>query len=490
MPTLGVSSPAGATERAGGSVWPAGASCLAVLDRTARPLALPLANVLDVWYNNVVNVKQINEALWRGAVDVPEVFPHLDQLAALPFVFRMGFGLDELPEEPGLLLIRGARQYGKSTWLEGQIRATVQSQGPGTALYLNGDELPDAGALVEAIRTLLPLFVSGGRVKRLFIDEITAIKDWQRGLKRLLDAGELRQVLVVTTGSKAADLRHGSERLPGRKGRLSRTEYLFTPVSYAEFRRVCGERLGDDTLASYLLSGGSPIACGEIAASGRLLPEYVPEIVRDWVLGEFAASGRQRAPLLAVMQCLLSHGGAPLGQAKLAREAGLANNTVAAGYLDLLADLLCIAQAYAWDESHGVPLPRKPSKVHFINLLAAAAWHPARLRSVADFTALPEGEQGIWIEWLVAQELWRRAAIRGDFSPDTMAYWRSKEHELDFVLAPDSFLEVKRGQVTPLEFSWFPRCFAKGHLTVVSASRFETEQIRSVTLEHFLLEGT
>src|SRR5207249_9932670 len=105
-------------------------------------------------------------------------------------------------------------------------------------------------------------------VRRLFIDEITAVDDWESGLKRVLDRGELRRVLVVTTGSRASDLRHGSERLPGRKGKLARTSYIFPPVSYAEFLRSGGERLGPRALPSYLLSGGSPVACGELIRAG------------------------------------------------------------------------------------------------------------------------------------------------------------------------------------------------------------------------------
>jgi DNA-directed RNA polymerase specialized sigma24 family protein len=56
-------------------------------------------------------------------------------------------------------------------------------------------------------------------------------------------------------------------------------------------------------LGAYLLSGGSPVACAELAASRRL-PEYVLELTRDWVLGEFAASGRPRSSLLGIMECL------------------------------------------------------------------------------------------------------------------------------------------------------------------------------------------
>jgi len=66
-------------------------------------------------------------------------------------------------------------------------------------------------------------------------------------------------------------------------------------------------------------------------------------------------------------------------------------------------------------------------------------------------------------------------------------HWRSKEHEIDFVLGPDSFLEVKLGTTTPLEFSWFARAFPKKKLTVVSQSNYETQAFRGIRLEEFLL---
>ena len=159
------------------------------------------------------------------------------------------------------------------------------------------------------------------------------------------------RILIITTGSKAADLRHGEERLPGRKGRLKRTAFIFTLISFPEFKRVCGKRMSAKRLLpSYLLSGGAPVSCAALAAQGRI-PEYIVEMTRDWIYGEIAANGRSRSALLAVMDCIHRFAGSPVGQSKLARETGLSNNTVAAGYIDQLADLLCVASAYSWDIS-------------------------------------------------------------------------------------------------------------------------------------------
>jgi uncharacterized protein len=433
-----------------------------------------------------MNVNEINNTLARGDLDTPGLFPHLERLRQTPFVFQVDFGLDTLPHESGVITVRGARQYGKSTWLEQRLRRTVETHGPGSAFYLNGDEIGSTNHLLDAIRALTPAFSIEAQVRRLFVDEITAVDGWERALKRALDGGELRDVLVVTTGSRATDLRRGTERLPGRRGRLDRTNYLFTPVSFAEFRRRCGAALGDDVLVAYLLSGGSPVACNELATVGRL-PPYVPEMMRDWILGEIAATGRPRNSLVAVMSALHVRGGSPIGQAKLAREAGLANNTVAAGYVELLADLMCVGISPAWDADRGITVARRPAKFPFLNLLAAVAWAPSSPRSVEEFRGLPTTEQGRWFEWLAAQELWRRAAIRGEDMPERIPYWKTRSRELDFVPAPDHFVEVKRGQATALEYTWFPREHPDAHLTVISRDRFETDRIRGVTMEDFLL---
>ncbi len=60
-----------------------------------------------------------------------------------------------------------------------------------------------------------------------------------------------------------------------------------------------------------------------------------------------------------------------MGQAKLARESGLANNTIAANYIEILRDLGCIAPAYPWDINRCQLILRKECKFHFMNVLAA-----------------------------------------------------------------------------------------------------------------------
>jgi len=433
-----------------------------------------------------MDIETINHHLSLGEIDIKGLFPHLDALQDLPFTFTIDFGLKELPQEPGILLVRGARQYGKSTWLETQIYETIKQFGPGTAYYVNGDYIADNEQLEQILMALLSSFASVSKVRRIFIDEITAIPLWEQALKRLADRGDLKHILVVTTGSKARDLRRGAERLPGRKGKLARTTYLFTPISYKEFKRVCGKKLQEKCLLAYLLSGGSPIACTELVQHGTI-PEYVIELVRDWVEGEIAASGRVRTSMLNIMSVLFRLGCTPIGQSLLAREAGLANNTVAAGYMELFNDLACILPAFAWDQDRNIGILRKPCKFHFTNILVAIAYHPARIRSIDDFLALSTHDQAMFYEWAVAQELVRRKAVVGQEALDPLYFWKNSKHELDFVEAPKEYIEVKRGQSSPLEFAWVNKQLPKSSVQVVCTTAFQTETVTGVTLEEFLL---
>jgi uncharacterized protein len=283
-----------------------------------------LLNVPDVDRFNVVNVDDVNRCLSLGMLEEPGLFPRLETLRTAPAVFRMEFGLDQLPLEPGVIMIRGARQW-------------------------------------------------------------------------------------------------------------------------------------------------------------------VIETTLDWVQGECARSGRARRSLVSVMEQLHRHGGSPLGQTKLAREAGLANNTVAAGWIELLADLLCIGISPSWDASRRVESPRKPAKFPFINLLSALAWAPEAPRSSEEFVRMPPERQGVWYEWAVAQELFRRRALKGEDEPERIPFWQGADHEVDFVQSAPEFIEVELGRATALDFGWFTRSFPRARLDVVCSTPFETDRIRGITLHDFLL---
>lgn len=435
-----------------------------------------------------MDVKTFNRLLAQGEIDREDMWPRIVEMESKAAQFRFEFGLEALPKEPGIITIRGPRQYGKSTWLDMNLRSSIEEFGKGSAYYLNGDEMVSPEVLEQEMNNLYAAYSKEAKIKRLFIDEITAMENWEKGLKRLLDRGLFRDVLIITTGSKATDLRRGSERLPGRKGRLERSEYIFLPISYREFKHVVGKELQKKTWIAYLLSGGSPLACNDIYQFERI-PDYFIQLIKDWVFGEVVRSGRSRVALTQLIQLMMQYGGSPVGFAKLAREAGLANNTVASGYVEQLSDLLVALPSWPWDPQKKILQMRKPCKFHFINLAAVTALHPASPRMIHEFEALPPATQSIFLEWLVAQEIWRQACLKGVENSEAVGFWASKENEIDFVTPDHQFIEVKRGNANPLDFSWFGNVFPREELTVICSTPFQTKQVVGITLEQFLLSA-
>ena len=247
-----------------------------------------------------MNVVERNQLYLKGVLQGEGLFPHLEVAPASGF-FGWDFGLAELPREAGIIVIRGPRQYGKSTWLEYQLRETLRQFGPGTALFLNGDYIAGPDELESDIESLMNYFPEGASVRRLFIDEITAVAGWQKAIKRLADRGVLRKVLLITAGSKASDILREAELLPGRKGKLARTIYLFVQLPYKIFYDKAFPTLKAQTLAAYLIAGGSPPACAAVLETGSV-PEYVFQTTADWIYGECALAGRSRPMLLRLLE--------------------------------------------------------------------------------------------------------------------------------------------------------------------------------------------
>lgn len=440
-----------------------------------------------------MDVKEINTYLLESHAshEISSAFPNIQLLEQLPLKFEREIGLEKIPAASGVILIRGARQLGKSTWLESQLVKSQLTFGPGSTFYLNGDYLNSREDLENEIINLLPLYSAklAGTSPRLFIDEITAVAGWEVILKRLYDSGKTRNLLILTTGSQARDLRRGKERLPGRKGKLNRTEYYFPPLSFREFSAKATPLFGKNTLLAYLLTGGSPLAANELAQTGQI-PEFVYSLTLEWLLGECARVGRSRNTLTWLLQTLWKIGPNPVSVNQLARDVGAANNTVIQGYIDLLIDCLALGVALPWDISHGRPIPRKAAKYPWINILSAWCFLPGRPTNFRDYERLPQTTKGYIWESLVAQELWRRRALIGNPTPELLGTYTASNGSVDFVSDhPDLLVEVKSGRANPQEFVWFTQAFPKKKLLVVSQSSFVIKNVQGVTFEEFLRMG-
>jgi len=303
------------------------------------------------------------------------------------------------------------------------------------------------------------------------VDDITAIKDWQSAVQKLTDTGMLANILLVTTGTTR-----------------DRCDYILTHISYPAFYKKCFSTFGADTLCAYVLSGGTAVGANCLAMHERI-PEHLVESINTWLFKELAQNGRSRAALMAILTAIYRFAPNPVGQSKIARESGLANNTVAHGYIEFLADLMIIAPAYPYDLDRKITSLKKQCKYHFTNLFIAMCMHPRKPRTIAELKAIPSATFAAILEWLVAQELWRRACNTNTNS-DFLNFWQTSQHEVDFVVPDENlWLEVKSGKEQPSNLLWFTKHTNNDQiLTIINQTKFDTQRIKGITMEEFLLE--
>ena len=135
--------------------------------------------------------------------------------------------------------LRGPRQVGKTTLIKLQIKQKLdEGVSPHNIMYYAFDVDTSPKDLVNVIKEYLD---STARLRKgsscyIFLDEVSAVKDWQRGIKRLWDQGRLANCTVVATGSNTIDIKMSTERLPGRRGTSNDAlDKIMLPMKFSEF---------------------------------------------------------------------------------------------------------------------------------------------------------------------------------------------------------------------------------------------------------------
>src|SRR5438552_14051114 len=132
--------------------------------------------------------------------------------------------------------LRGPRQIGKTTLLK-LLTKDLRDRGipQDHVFYFDCENLSGRQDLVRLVETYVTMIRARSK-ERLYIllDEISAISDWQRGVKFLVDTGVLQTSTMIVTGSHSMDIKSSAERLPGRRGQSeSVLDKLMMPVKFS-----------------------------------------------------------------------------------------------------------------------------------------------------------------------------------------------------------------------------------------------------------------
>jgi uncharacterized protein len=404
--------------------------------------------------------------------------PHLRLLEEQPMRLKADLlaGLDL--RRPGIHVLRGPRQVGKSTDLKLLVaRALAEGLRPRSVIYLaldqlEGRHLSELGATVERAIDLAERETPG----LLALDEVTSVEGWQTAVKSLWDEGLIREDVAVCTGSSAIDLQRGvAERLPGRRG--AGRDHLALPQSFGSFAHAVNaqipespqltiaELLGEDgralarqmrvhdpaleaTLRRYLRFGGLPAAVAEAVSGAHSPSEQVKRVLYDSLVRELQRKGASVVATEALLERVVRSLGAKVSWSAMAREmdvplgraGGHSTHQAVRDYIELLAGGYFLFVAYFWRSGSQTNEQSRDKKVYFADpLLNTIALDHA--------PGLAFSEQAL-VENAVGLALLRRyerpeRLIETFVLPERLHIWHTaRGGEIDFVCGPRHELDV------------------------------------------------
>jgi predicted AAA+ superfamily ATPase len=375
------------------------------------------------------------------------------QPCRLPHTLRLTAQIKIKP--PGILMVRGPRQVGKSTFLREFAEKCLKKGLPPSSLVLfDAERLEDRFTLLGEIEQFL---INRKGYSVLLFDEITSIEKWWLAIKSAADSGLLHNALVVCTGSSSLDIGQGADLLPGRRGKRYPVDFELLPVSFSEVKK-------DLSFDDYLLTGGFPWTINEFLKLG-FIPPYVYNLYASWIEGAFYKQRHSVQNLPILLNKLAAHQCTPVSANKLARDCGIGSNSTVESFLFLLERIYATISCYWSEPAKRTPAPRKNRKFYpfdpfLFHLFSdfGKGWESAFSASQARLG--DPALTGKLVEGLVASHL----RITGS---QKLFYWQGKR-EIDFVAK--GLVEVKyQEHVSIEEFNWVKKVVSgKERLTVIT----------------------
>jgi uncharacterized protein len=235
--------------------------------------------------------------------------------------------------------LTGPRQVGKTT-LALELAAAVG------AIYLDLESQADRAKLAEP-----ELFLNDRLGRLVVLDEVQRVPGLFPVLRGLIDRGRrrgYRSGLYLVLGSASLDLlRQSGETLAGRISHLELTPFTVLEV--------------EDAASTDLLwvRGGFPDSY--LAGSDEASARWREDFIRTYLERDIPQLG-PRVPVETLRRfwTMLAHNqGGLLNVSQLARNVGIDGRT-AAGYVDLLVDLLLVRRLAPWHANVGKRLVKSP----------------------------------------------------------------------------------------------------------------------------------
>jgi predicted AAA+ superfamily ATPase len=317
---------------------------------------------------------RFHNQFWNSLSGFSEMDPHLVQLKDLPYVHTLDWWRNLDLNEPGIYILTGGRQIGKSTSTKLLIKHILAERllSPENLFYLPCDQIDDHHHLARIVRSFLLERVTGKFV--LVLDEVTFVSGWDKGVKAMADEGLFRDGVCILTGSDTAILKEAAVRFPGRRGNAAETDFHMHPLTFREYVELVAPSLltsSEDELHTlfdafgfYLECGGYLRAINELHAFGNVR-DATYLTFEQWIRGDFEKRGKKLSYLLETLSVLFETSTTQVTYSKLSSKTGAMSKDTFIDYCGLLErmDVICTLDAFDQNTLRG--FPKKAKKILF-----------------------------------------------------------------------------------------------------------------------------
>lgn len=411
----------------------------------------------------------VHNLFWEDLESFETNDPHLKKLAGLKYVHKSRLEEDIPVSFPGIYILTGGRQVGKSTLLKLIIKKILKRGeiAASQMFYLPCDTITDFKQLIFEINNFYES-INKNEYFILFLDEVTYVSEWERAIKSLADAGLFNNGAVVITGSDSLLLKEAMMMFPGRRGKSAKVDFHLYPLSFREFVSLKNNEFGiildgieinfdkffgienihlsNDQISSlfslfeeYMQSGGYMSAINDFAAEAKILPATYNTYIQ-WVVGDILKRGKQESYLKEIISALLLRIGKQITWTGLVNDVAIEHHKTIADYAELLGRMDVIKVFQALREDRMFPSPKKAKKICFSDPFIFHALH-GYIKNENDFFTLakttlesPSDLKNSLIEGTIASL----------FSRDWESYYIKAEGEVDIAI-------VKNNKFLPIE---------------------------------------
>lgn len=252
--------------------------------------------------------------------------------------------LDELNlGKDGIYILEGARGVGKTTILKLLIRQLLKEDGvkPNNIFYYSCHNVETNEQLNELIKIFLDWRKSSrGQRLYIFIDEITLVKRWEKGISYLAKAGKLKNTSVVLTGSVLGKIKIDAGRKRINRKIISSLSFkdfislinpgLFQKISSSGYSS-CQSKL-DYYADIYFLTGGFIPGLNSFLENGAI-KQGVYSNYLYWLIADIAKLNRDVALMRQTIEQIIINLGRTIGYKTIAKKTKAKTHLTVAEYL-------------------------------------------------------------------------------------------------------------------------------------------------------------